>query len=1071
MLPFCPRDGRRGALRLCSLSLLVFAFTLPSCASAAPRVVTHSGKHLSRTPRPPAGPQLLRTIAADAFPPHQGFGDARFGVVEALESPRNADILHVGWERVQIRWDELQPLGPLQWNANATKGLYPYNQPDAPFDHEISQGRHLAGVILGVPAWAAVNPRDGAAAVPKNLWLPWNDPRNYWGQFVFRAARHYAGRIDTLIILNEVNIGTGPYRQFHGTVADYAQMLRVAYLAAHAANPRVDVHIYGDSFYADQGAWFRKTLDVLQTFPGARANNLFFDAAELHLYSTILNWDKIVASWHAIMRAHGADHPIWLSETNVPPRDDRDRVCHCLANPAEHNAPLAVQPGFLVDAFAAALGLGLPRVEVYRMVDPKQIWPEHPNGLVRWDGTLRDEYKAFITINTWFAGVTAGRYEPCHQPFVDRVCVFKVTLERPGQEIVVLWNQGGKQATVTLPALAQTATVVTPDGSTTTVRPSGGWYRFPLRATGLHSVVNPKLLKIGAAPIIVVQDLAPGWHVPGLHPLYDQGNRSSGGGALATTAGLALAPDGSGIYATADPMHDRVLVRDGHGRLMARIGGTGGAPGQLRSPSGVAIGQDGTLYVADMGNDRIQEFDLSGHLLGGFGTYEAGPASLRAPSALAVAPDNTLYVVDMAMDAVLHFTRMGGFLGRFGGPGYASGRLDGPGGIAIDGAGHIYVADTLNNRVEEFSPSGQVLGQFGSGSPGGGDSNLHWPTSVAILPGGAVAIADAANTRLVVVSSPNTYLGSITVGSVKQPGGLAVAADGSYFVSDTAADDIVHLARDGHVLATFGSRGFGRGQFFQPMGLDIGPDGNLYVADSGNNRIEVVTQSGHFVRHIGRQGHGPGQFVGPHAVSVADGTLWVADTGNARIQHLTLGGGMLGISVTGVNGAWGVAADGAGGVYYSAHWGQRVFHWMKDGHQTRWGAPGSGADEIDHPGALAAMPSANTIYVADEGNSRIQIVANGLTAGQRGGKNSSAAGLTTPVAVALTPDGAIAVLDAARLRIVRYQGGSAGKFQAYVQKGLSLGISAVTANRAYLTLVDPWTGFSTVVPVPLLKAS
>jgi DNA-binding beta-propeller fold protein YncE len=364
-----------------------------------------------------------------------------------------------------------------------------------------------------------------------------------------------------------------------------------------------------------------------------------------------------------------------------------------------------------------------------------------------------------------------------------------------------------------------------------------------------------------------------------------------------------------------------------------------------------------------------------------------------------------------------------------------------------------------------------VLGQFGTGSPGGGDSALRWPTSVTILPDGAVAIADAANTRMVVVSSPRTYLGSVGVGPVKQPGGLAVASDGSYFISDTAADHIVHLDKEGHVLATFGSRGFGQGQFFQPLGLDIGPDGNLYVADSGNNRIEVVTQSGRFVRHIGRQGHDPGQFVGPHAVSVADGTLWVADTGNARIQHLTLGGGVLGISVAGVNGAWGVAADGTGGVYYSAHWGQRVFHWIKDGQQTRWGAPGSGADEVDHPGALAATSSEQTIYVVDEGNSRIQIVANGLTAGQRGGRNSSAAGLTEPVAVALTPDGSIAVLDAARQRIVRYLGGSAGRFQPYVQKGLSLGVSAVAADRAFLTVADPWTGFTTVASVTLGKTT
>ena len=44
------------------------------------------------------------------------------------------------------------------------------------------------------PAWAV---KDGST--PKNLALPWNDPANYWGQFVYKLAQTYAGKIDTWI--------------------------------------------------------------------------------------------------------------------------------------------------------------------------------------------------------------------------------------------------------------------------------------------------------------------------------------------------------------------------------------------------------------------------------------------------------------------------------------------------------------------------------------------------------------------------------------------------------------------------------------------------------------------------------------------------------------------------------------------------------------------------------------------------------------------------------------------------------------------------------------------------------
>ncbi len=999
----------------------------PSPTHARPGPASRRGPRWPRTPWRAPGPQQLRTVPADAFPPHQGFGDARFGVVQASDAAGEADQVHAGFERVQIPWNYLQPTGPDQWNSMVMLQ-------DRPIDHELAHGRHLFGVLLGVPGWAAQHPSLGGASVPKGIDLPWNDPKNYWGQFVYHAVRHYAGRIDTFAVLNEVNIAGGRYHQFAGTPAQYAQMLRVAYLAAHAANPRVAVHIYGDNAYEDYGRWFGQTLDALAAFPRARDNNLFFDAAELHLYDSLLLWPRIffiwhniMFIWHNIMRAHGIDKPIWVTETNVSAREDTVR--HVVAS--DDNAPPAVQSAFIVQGFAAALGLGAPRVEIYKMRDSAGANAELL-GLTRADGSVRAVATAFATANRWFAGVTAARYDPgsqspnpsspsnalgdAHQP------LYRVTMERPGQEIQVLWDHSTRSIAATVPALGNSALVVQPNGTQRTVHASGGAFHLRLDAATDRSHAHPGGFDIGGAPLIVVQDLPGRQHVPGLHPLYVERNRGVGAAdTLGPVTSIATSPAFPTVRVVADTVHDRVLIEDVSGRVTARVGTTGGAPGRFRGPAGAAVGPDGTFYVADEGNARVQEFDLFGRLLGGFGTYDGGgnqAAALRAPSAVAVAPDNTLYV-----------------------------------------------ADTLNNRVQEFDRAGAYLAQIG-----GGGLTLRWPTGVAVTSDGRVAIADAGDGRVVLSANPKTFLDSTPLAAgIAGPGGLAIAPDGSYWVADTRHNRVVQLDATGHQLAAYGSAGHGRGQFEGPLGLAFGPDGNLYVTDAGNNRIQALTPAGHVVGVIGSQGKGPGQFLGPHGVSVdRDGTVWVADTFNNRVQHLRFNARdgtsrVIDASVaTGINGVWGVAADGQGGVYYSGRYAQRVYHRHKDGSTVVLGGPGIGSGEFMHPGLLAAAPGMSAVYVGDEDNKRVQVIVGDRIAGQRGNGSTGASGLGDPAAVAVAHDGSLAVLDAARLRIVRYQGAGAGASTSLTTPGapgvpLSL---AADGRGLVVAIVDPLRGTS-----------
>ena len=54
------------------------------------------------------------------------------------------------------------------------------------------------------------------------------------------------------------------------------------------------------------------------------------------------------------------------------------------------------------------------------------------------------------------------------------------------------------------------------------------------------------------------------------------------------------------------------------------VGKAGSRPGELRSPVGVAVDANGTLFVADTGNHRMQRFDANGNLEEEWGTKGVG---------------------------------------------------------------------------------------------------------------------------------------------------------------------------------------------------------------------------------------------------------------------------------------------------------------------------------------------------------------------------------------------------------------------------------------------------------------
>jgi hypothetical protein len=91
------------------------------------------------------------------------------------------------------------------------------------------------------------------------------------------------------------------------------------------------------------------------------------------------------------------------------------------------------------------------------------------------------------------------------------------------------------------------------------------------------------------------------------------------------------------------------------------VNGVGAAGGFYRILS-ITFDRDDNLYVLDAGNSRIAVFDDKGSLRTVFGTRGNGPGELASPTALAVASDGSLLINDNQKRSFLRFAPNGKFI-------------------------------------------------------------------------------------------------------------------------------------------------------------------------------------------------------------------------------------------------------------------------------------------------------------------------------------------------------------------------------------------------------------------------
>lgn len=337
----------------------------------------------------------------------------------------------------------------------------------------------------------------------------------------------------------------------------------------------------------------------------------------------------------------------------------------------------------------------------------------------------------------------------------------------------------------------------------------------------------------------------------------DPGNATLLSSTISNTA-QQIATDGGGNLYVADTGNNRVLyVPAGGGSAKVVAGGNGAGysgdnaaatSAQLKSPKAVAVDPAGNLYIADTGNNVIRRVDAVSQnittVAGGSATGCAlavdsygdnclsAQTTFSSPSGIAADFNGNVYVSDTGNNLIREIAT-NGYTYLFAGGTVCSAATDtfgdgcnakqasfsSPAGLSVDASGNVFLADTGDNLIRKInSLTGLITAVAGNGQQGvGGDggsalnAQLNAPLGVAVDAAGDVFVADTGNSGLRIVNAASSsistlvgILGSSGTGTVpgsasavqlNSPRGVAITAQGSLYIADSANTRLLQVQR------------------------------------------------------------------------------------------------------------------------------------------------------------------------------------------------------------------------------------------------------------------------------------
>jgi DNA-binding beta-propeller fold protein YncE len=264
----------------------------------------------------------------------------------------------------------------------------------------------------------------------------------------------------------------------------------------------------------------------------------------------------------------------------------------------------------------------------------------------------------------------------------------------------------------------------------------------------------------------------------------------------------------------------------------------GDAPANnLIKPFGVAA-RNGKIYITDTGMPRVLILDPREQRVVVLG--DSGGTKLSLPLGIAVAEDGTIFVSDGDLKKVIVYDEKGKVKNVIG----KRDDFQNNAGLAYnDGLKRLYVVDSYGNTVRVFTDQGEPLFQFGQNGPA--DGEFFYPTMIAIdRRNDNVAIVDTQHFKVQVFDKDGRFLKKFgqlgdTAGSFTRPKGVGIDSEGNIYVSDAAFDNVQIFNENTQLLLVLGSAGVLPGSFQLPAGTYVDENDRLYVVDQLNRRVQV----------------------------------------------------------------------------------------------------------------------------------------------------------------------------------------------------------------------------------------
>lgn len=193
--------------------------------------------------------------------------------------------------------------------------------------------------------------------------------------------------------------------------------------------------------------------------------------------------------------------------------------------------------------------------------------------------------------------------------------------------------------------------------------------------------------------------------------------------------------------------------------------------GRVKDPRGVAINDEGTIYIADTGNQRVDAFSPEGVFLFGFGP-QLGSLEMKEPTSVAWDKAGFVYFADKGLKRVFKTEPSGALITTYGEEGDGPGQFQSPSAIAFDGNNYLYVLDDQHRRVSVFAKDGRWMTDLFAG--GKQERELQEPVAIAVQ-GTRLMIADKGKKRVVSYDLHPTLAAPVAITTATKDGLASLA--------------------------------------------------------------------------------------------------------------------------------------------------------------------------------------------------------------------------------------------------------------------------------------------------------